>query len=139
MFHLLKRNLRRFIFKPRKDLYVFIFGGREFQTDDPENAKLVLYRSIRVRGNKHLFDPYRAGALFRRSHTYLGARPIRILNVSTAVLYINCSCNGRISSAFNFADVDRERSGKISFAACLWREFRVFFFLYKPHWHYSAR
>ena len=50
LFHLLKRNLRRFIFKPRKDLYVFIFGGREFQTDDPENAKLVLYRSIRVQG-----------------------------------------------------------------------------------------
>ena len=23
--------------KPRTDLYVFIFGGREFQTDDPEN------------------------------------------------------------------------------------------------------
>ena len=24
--------------KPRTDLYVFIFGGREFQTDDPDNA-----------------------------------------------------------------------------------------------------
>ena len=24
--------------KPRTDLYAFIFGGREFQTDDPENA-----------------------------------------------------------------------------------------------------
>ena len=30
------------ILKPRTDLYVFILGGREFQTDDPEKAKLVL-------------------------------------------------------------------------------------------------
>ena len=70
LFYLLKRNLPRFILKPRTDLYILIFGGREFQTDDPENAKLVLYRSTRVRGNTYLFDPYRAGALFRRSHTY---------------------------------------------------------------------
>ena len=48
MFYVLKRNLRRFILKPLTDLYILIFGGREFQTDDPENAKLVLYRSTRV-------------------------------------------------------------------------------------------
>ena len=30
--------------KLRTDLYVFIFGGREFQTDDPENTKLTLYK-----------------------------------------------------------------------------------------------
>ena len=55
MFYLLRRNLRRFILKPRTDvLYIFIFGEREFQTDDPENAKLVLYRSTRVRGNTYL-------------------------------------------------------------------------------------
>ena len=47
---LLKRNLCWFILKPRTDLYVFIFGGREFLTDDLENAKLVLCSSIRVRG-----------------------------------------------------------------------------------------
>ena len=41
--------------KPRTDLYVFIFGGREFQTDDPENAKLIIAS---------------AGALLRTSHTY---------------------------------------------------------------------
>ena len=54
MLYLLKRNLGRFILKPRTDLYIFIFGGREFQIDDPENAKLVLYRSTRVRGNTYL-------------------------------------------------------------------------------------
>ena len=48
MLDLLKRNLRRFILKPRTDLYAFIFGGRESQTDDPEDAKLVSYRSMRV-------------------------------------------------------------------------------------------
>ena len=54
LFYLLKRNLNRFILKPRTDMFIFIFGGREFQTDDPENAKLVLYRSTRVRGNTYL-------------------------------------------------------------------------------------
>ena len=28
----------------RVKTYVFIFGGREFQIDDPENAKLIVYR-----------------------------------------------------------------------------------------------
>ena len=72
-----------------------------------------------MRGKTELFDLYRADALFRRSHTYSGARPICTLNISTHVLYINFSCNGRISHAFNFADVDWELSGKISFAARL--------------------
>ena len=49
--------------KPCTDLYVFIFGGREFQTDDPENAKLILYRSVRVRGKTFKkTNSYRAGA-----------------------------------------------------------------------------
>ena len=43
------RILRRPTLKPRTDLYVFIFREREFQTDDPENAKLIVYRSVRVR------------------------------------------------------------------------------------------
>ena len=40
--------------KPRTDLYIFIFGRREFQTDDPENANPEnpenSYRPMRVRG-----------------------------------------------------------------------------------------
>ena len=28
-------------------------GGREFQVDDPENATLVVYKSIRGRGHHH--------------------------------------------------------------------------------------
>ena len=45
-----EEELGQVYLKSRTDLYVFIFGGREFQTDDPENAKPVLYRSIIVRG-----------------------------------------------------------------------------------------
>ena len=67
---LVKEELAQVYFKTTHRLVRFYLGGREFQTDDPENAKLVLYRSTRVRGNTYLFDPYRAGALFRRSHTY---------------------------------------------------------------------
>ena len=40
------RILRRFSLETYTDLYVFIFGGRQLQTDDPDNAKLVLYRPM---------------------------------------------------------------------------------------------
>ena len=43
------RILHSSTLKPFTDLYVFFFGGREFQIDDPENAKFILYRSMRVR------------------------------------------------------------------------------------------
>ena len=33
-------------------------GGREFQIDDPENARLVLYRSTPGRGGIKLFEAY---------------------------------------------------------------------------------
>ena len=56
--------------------------------------------------------------------------PVCSINISTAVLYTNCSCNGRISSAFDFADVDRERSGKISLAARLYRDNILFVCLF---------
>ena len=41
--------LSRLTLKPRTDLYVFIFG-RNFQTGDSENPKLILHRSMRERG-----------------------------------------------------------------------------------------
>ena len=50
---------------------------------------------------------------------YWGAQPICTLNISTDVLYTNCSCRGRMSDFLSFAVVDREWS---SFAARLWRE-----------------
>ena len=33
-------------------------SGREFQTDDPGNSRLVLYRSMRGRGGIKLSEPY---------------------------------------------------------------------------------
>ena len=33
-------------------------GGREFQTDDPENGRLVLHKSMRGRGRIKLLEPY---------------------------------------------------------------------------------
>ena len=33
-------------------------GWREFQVDDPENARLVLYRFVRGRGGIELFEAY---------------------------------------------------------------------------------
>ena len=33
-------------------------GGREFQIDDPEEARLVLYRSMRGHGGINLSEPY---------------------------------------------------------------------------------
>ena len=40
------------------DLRLLKEGGREFQVDDPENARLVLYRSIRGRDGIKLFEAY---------------------------------------------------------------------------------
>ena len=42
------------------------------------------------------------------------------LHINTAELNTSCSCNGRICSFLSFAIVDKERSGKICFAARLW-------------------
>ena len=33
-------------------------GGMEFQTDDPENVRLVLYRSMQGHGGIKLLEPY---------------------------------------------------------------------------------
>ena len=38
--------------------FFFREGGREFQVDDPENARLVLYRFVRGRGGIKLFEEY---------------------------------------------------------------------------------
>ena len=48
---LVKEALTQVYFKTAQRLLRFhLRREREFQTDDPENAKLVLHRSIRVRG-----------------------------------------------------------------------------------------
>ena len=40
------------------DPKILMEGGREFQADDPENARLVLYRSIQGRSGIKLFGAH---------------------------------------------------------------------------------
>ena len=54
-FDLLIRILRRFPLNPRTDWYVFILGGREFQTDDPENAKHIIIDQCECAVGRRLF------------------------------------------------------------------------------------
>ena len=50
---------------------------REFQTDDPENARLVLYRSMRGRGGMKLLEPYLLEDLMKSERMYSGVFPLR--------------------------------------------------------------
>ena len=52
-------------------------SGREFQTDDPENARLVLYRSVRGRGGIKLLEPYPLEDLVKSERMYSGVFPLR--------------------------------------------------------------
>ena len=70
-------------------------SGREFQTDDPENARLVLYRSMRGRGGKRLLKPYLLEDLVKSERMYSGVFPLRTLKLITALLYFSCFVNGR--------------------------------------------
>ena len=45
-----KQDLTHAYLEATNRLVHFHFGGREFPTDDPQNAKLILYRSMQVRG-----------------------------------------------------------------------------------------
>ena len=70
-------------------------SGREFQTDDPENARLVLYRSMRCRGGIKLLEPYPLVDLVKSERMYTGVSPSHTLNIITALLHLSCSVNGR--------------------------------------------
>ena len=70
-------------------------SGREFQTDDPENARLVLYRSVRGRGGIKLLEPYPLEDLVKSEQMCSGVFPLLTLNIITALLYFNCFANGR--------------------------------------------
>ena len=50
-------------------------SGREFQIDDPENARPVLYRSMRGRGGIKLFETYLLMDLVKSERTYSGVSP----------------------------------------------------------------
>ena len=92
-------------------------SGREFQTDDPENARLVLYRSVRGGGGIKLFEPYLLVDLVKSQRMYSGVFPLRTLNITTALLYFSCFVNGRSLRVFSLSSVGINGSEKMSFAA----------------------
>ena len=61
-------------------------SGREFQTDDPGNSRLVLYRSMRGRGGIQLLEPYTLVDLVKSERMYSGVSPLHALNIITAFL-----------------------------------------------------
>ena len=91
-------------------------SGREFQTDDPENARLVLYKSMQGRGGIKLLEPYLLEDLAKSERTYSGVFPLRTLNIITALLYFSCFVNGRSLRVFSLSSVGIDGSERMSFA-----------------------
>ena len=91
--------------------------GREFQTDDPENATLVLYRSMRGHGGIKLLEPYLLVDLVKSERMYSGLFPLRILNIITALLCFSCFVNGRSLRVFSLSSLGIDGSERIIFAA----------------------
>ena len=90
---------------------------REFQTDDPENARLVLYRSMRSRDGIKLLEPYLLEDLVKSERMYSGVLPLYTLNIIRALLYFSCFVNGRSLRVFSLSSVGIDGSGRMSFAA----------------------
>ena len=98
-------------------------SGREFQIDDPENARQVLYRPMRGRGGIKLLEPYILEDLVKNERMYSGVFPLRTLNIITALLCFSCFVNGRSLRDFSLSSVGRDGSvgtdwsERMSFAA----------------------
>ena len=92
-------------------------SGSEFQTDDPENARLVLYRSRRGRGGIKLLEPCLLVDLVKSARIYSGVFPLHTLNIITALLYFRCFVSGGSLRDFSFLSVGIEGSERVSFAA----------------------
>ena len=90
---------------------------REFQTDDPENARLVLYRSMQGRDGIKLLEPYLFEDLVKSECMYSGVFPLHTLNIITALLYFGCFVNGRSLRVFSLSSVGTDGSKRMSFAA----------------------
>ena len=75
-------------------------SGREFQTDDPENARLALYGSMWSRGGIKLSEPYPVVDLVKSERMYSGVFPLR-----TVLLYFSCFVNGRSLRVFSLSSV----------------------------------
>ena len=93
-------------------------SGREFQNDDSENARLILYRSMRVRGGIKLLEPYLHVDLVKSERMYSGVSPLHTLNIITAtvLLYFSCFVNGSSLRDFSLSFVGIDGSERMSFA-----------------------
>ena len=80
-------------------------SGREFQTDDPENARLVLYRSMQGCGGIRLLEPSLLVDLMKSERMYSLVFPRHTLNVITALLYFSCFVNGRSLRVLSLSSV----------------------------------
>ena len=80
-------------------------SGREFQTDDLENARLVLYWSMRGCGGIKLLEPYLLEDLMKSERMYSGVFPLRTLNIITALIYFSYFVNGRSLRVFSLSSV----------------------------------
>ena len=94
-------------------------SGREFQTDDPENARLVLYWSMRGCGGIKLLEPYLLEDLVKSERMYSGVFPLRTLNIITALIYFSYFVNGRSLRVFSLSSVGIDGPERMSFAARL--------------------
>ena len=92
-------------------------SGREFRTDDPENARLVLYRSMRGRDGIKLLESYLLEDLVKSKRKYSGVFPLRTLNIITALSYFSSFVNGRSLRIFSLSSVGIDGSERMSFAA----------------------
>ena len=111
------RCLRKCLLKHLMVRRFFRESGREFRTDDPENARLVLYRSMRGSGWIKLLEPYLFVDLVKSERMYSGVSPLRTLNIITALLYFSCFVNGRSLRIFSLSSVGIDGSERMSFAA----------------------
>ena len=89
--------------------------GGEFQTDDPETARLVLYRSMRGRGGIKLLEPCLLEDLVKSERMYSGVFPLHTLNIITALVYFSCFVNGRSLRIFSLSSVGIDGSERINF------------------------
>ena len=103
-------------------------SGKEFQSDDPENSRLVLYRSMRGRSGIKLLEPYLLENLVKSERMYSGVFPLPTLNITTALLYFSCFVNGRSLRVFSLSSVGTDGSEKNEFC-CVTMKIIQFFFL----------
>ena len=114
--------LERFLLNALRQGLIFIRVEKEFHRVDPEKAKLVLTRSIRVGGTIKLSELYLKGAFWNRDEMIFGVILWNTLYIKIALLYNICFLRGSILSIFCFSSVLIWCPLRMIFAARRWRE-----------------